>query len=90
MNYLTAKKKSKGKKPTKQKKWFMDCQKAIKLIQKENTGIPKWVLIQQMDISLWSFNKLQPIILEMGMLKGQPGITYNKKTKKFVYNELEI
>ena len=84
MYYLTAKKKSKGKKPTKQKKWFMDCQKAIKLIQKENTGIPKWVLIQEMDISLWSFNKLQPIILEM-----QPGITYNKKTKKFVYNELE-
>jgi len=77
------KKKIKKKKRTDRKKWFNDAKLAGTIIKNHGiTGIQKWVLICKLDISLASFSKLQPIILDMN-----PSISYNKKSRKFIYSD---
>ena len=45
-------------------------------------GIALQLLLLKSEVSLWTFNKYKPMILQV-----HPSITFNKKTKCYIYKK---
>lgn len=75
---------SKVRKETSIQAWRKFADKCEQIIidwtKRDPKGIPQTMLLIKSDVSLWTFNKYKPLMLQF-----HPKIFYNKKTKRYIY-----
>ena len=73
---------TKARKETQKLAWKIFTNKCEAIIREhpDPKGIPLHLLLLKSEVSLWTFNKYKPMILQV-----HPSITFNKKTKRYIY-----